>query len=76
MKWEWMIDIGDLVYLRFKGGFIHDRPTVSKSRLGLVMKAYREKGAVPQFFVSFDQQEPKWFYHHDIQKVEREENNG
>lgn len=71
-----MIHVGDLVYLRFRGGFIHSRPTVSKSRIGLVMKEFKEKGAVPQFFVSFDQQPPKWFYQHDIQKIEKEDNNG
>jgi len=65
-----MINLGDIVYRLRKGGFIHDRPTVVKDNVGLVIKEHREKGAIPQFYVQFNQDTPKWYYQHDLYKID------
>ena len=61
-----MIKVGDIVFRVRRGGFIHDKSVPVTDRLGLVIKEYKEKGAVPQFYVQFDQDDPKWFYQHDL----------
>ena len=47
---------------------MHNQPLTS--RLGLVIKEYSEKGAVPQFYVQFNQETPKWYYQHDLKKIQ------
>jgi len=72
-----MIRVGDIVFRKRKGGFIHDRPVPVKDSLGLVIKEHKEKGAIPQYYVQFDQKDPKWFYQHDLHRIkwgEREKN--
>ena len=71
-----MIKVGDLVYQSRKGGFIHDKSTAVKDRVGLVIKELREKGAIPQFYVQFNQDDPKWYHQHHLLKIggERKEN--
>ena len=72
-----MIRVGDIVFRKRKGGFIHDRPIPVKDSLGLVIKEHKEKGAIPQYYVQFDQKDPKWFYQHDLHRIkwgEREKN--
>ena len=43
-----MIKVGDIVYRRRRGGFIHDKPVPVTNELGLVIKEFKEKGAIPQ----------------------------
>jgi|8_EtaG_2_1085327.scaffolds.fasta_scaffold208544_2 hypothetical protein len=69
-----MIKIGDIVYQVSKGGFIHSKPMPVKNRLGLVIKEERAKGAITQFYVQFNQDDPKWFYQHDLQRIGGERN--
>lgn len=38
-------------------------------RVGLVIKEVREKFAIPQFFVQFDNEDPKWYYQHDLHRI-------
>ena len=64
-----MIKVGDIVYQKRKGGIIQGISDVITSRLGLVIKEYKEKGAVPQYYVQFDQKDPKWFYQHELHKI-------
>lgn len=64
-----MIKVGDIVYRCRRGGFIHEHPTPVKDKLGLVIKELREKGAVPQFYVQFNQETPKWYYIHDLHRI-------
>jgi len=64
-----MIKVGNIVYRKRKGGFIHDKPVPVKDRLGLVIKEYKEIGAVPQYYVSFNQESPKWYYQHDLHRI-------
>jgi hypothetical protein len=64
-----MIRVGDIVFRKRKGGFIHDRPIPVKDSLGLVIKEHKEKGAIPQYYVQFDQKDPKWFYQHDLHRI-------
>ena len=44
-------------------------------RLGLVIKEYKEKGAIPQYHVRFDQEDPKWYYQHDLHRIKWGERN-
>ncbi len=70
-----MIVIGDIVFMRRKGGLMNNQPKTD--RLGLVIKEYKEKGAIPQYYVQFDQKDPRWFYKHELHKIkwgERNEN--
>ena len=69
-----MIKIGDIVYQVFRGGFIHSKPEPIKNRLGLVIKEERSKGAIAQFYVKFNQDDPKWYYQHDLQRIGGERN--
>ena len=63
-----MIKVGDIVFKRRKGGLMNNQPKTDS--LGLVIKEHKEKGAIPQFYVQFDQQTPKWFYQHDLHRVQ------
>lgn len=65
-----MLKVGDIVYRVRRGGFIHEKPTPVTDSIGLIIKEYREKGAIPQYYVQFDQKDPKWFYQHDLHKIE------
>lgn len=69
-----MIKPGNIVYQTYRGGLLSTRPKTS--RLGLVIKQYEEKGAIPQYYVQFDKELPKWYYQHDLHKIggERNEN--
>ena len=64
-----MIKPGDIVYRVRRGGFIHDYPAAVKNKVGLVIKEIKEKREVPQFYVQFDKETPKWFYQHDLQRI-------
>ena len=64
-----MIKVGDIVFKVRKGGFIHDKPVPVTNEIGLVIKEYKEKGAIPQYYVRFDQKDPKWFYQHDLHNI-------
>mgnify|MGYP001401151241 CR=1 FL=1 len=62
-----MIKPGDIVFQRYTGGLNNGKPKTS--RLGLVIKEYKEKGAIPQFYVQFSQEDPKWYYQHDLHRI-------
>ena len=62
-----MIIIGDIVFMRRKGGLMNNQPKTD--RLGLVIKEHKEKGAIPQYYVRFNQEDPKWYYQHDLHKI-------
>jgi hypothetical protein len=64
-----MIKVGDIVFRKRKGGFIHDKPVPVTNKLGLVIKEHKEKGAIPQYYVQFNQNTPKWYYQHDLHRV-------
>ena len=63
-----MIKPGDIVFQKRKGGLMNSQPLTS--RLGLVIKEHKEKGAIPQFYVRFNQDTPKWYYQHDLKKIQ------
>ena len=63
-----MIKVGDIVFRKRSGGLFKESENISSS-IGLVIKDHRERGAIPQFYVQFDQRPPKWFYQHDLSKV-------
>jgi len=63
-----MIKVGDIVFLKRKGGLMNNQPLTS--RLGLVIKDYKEKGAITQFYVQFNQNTPKWYYQHHLHKID------
>ena len=62
-----MIKAGDIVFQVRKGGLFNKQPVTD--RLGLVIKEHREKGAIPQFYVQFNQEDPRWYYQHDLEKI-------
>ena len=64
-----MIKVGDIVYKKRSGGLIKESENISSS-IGLVIKDHRETGAIPQFYVQFDKQTPKWFYQHHLSKIQ------
>jgi hypothetical protein len=64
-----MIKVGDIVYRVRRGGFVHDKSVPVTNRLGLVIKELKERGCVPQYYVQFDQEVPKWFYGHDLHRI-------
>ena len=64
-----MIKVGDIVYQKRRGGIIQGTSDVITSRLGLIIKEHREKGAIPQFYVQFNQENPKLYYQHDLEKI-------
>jgi hypothetical protein len=70
-----MIKVGDIVFKRRRGGFIHDKPHPVTNEVGLVIKEYHDKGAIPQYYVQFDQKDPRWFYKHELHKIEWGERN-
>ena len=63
-----MIKPGDIVFLKRTNGILKNQSLVTKS-IGLVIKEYKDKGAVPQYYVQFDQKHPKWFYHHELHRI-------
>ena len=63
-----MIKVGDIVFRKYKGGFRNNQP--NESSIGLVIKEHKEKGAIAQYYVQFDQKDPKWFYQHDLHRVQ------
>lgn len=65
-----MIKRGDIVYKIRRGGFIHDKPVPVTDEIGLVIKEHIEQGGIPQYYVSFNQKDPKWFYQHELHKIE------
>ena len=65
-----MIKVGDIVFKLRRGGFIHDTPQPVTDQLGLVIKEYKEKGAVTQYYVRFDPDDPKWFYQHELHRIQ------
>ncbi len=65
-----MIKVGDIVFLKRKGGLMNNQPLTS--RLGLVIKEHKEKGAIPQFYVKFNQNNPKWYYQHNLYRIRGE----
>tara|TARA_A100001515_G_scaffold43543_1_gene34318 strand:- start:663 stop:869 length:207 start_codon:yes stop_codon:yes gene_type:complete len=67
-----MIKVGDIVFRRYWGGLKNNQP--NESELGLVIKEFKEKGAVPQYCVQFSQETPKWYYQHDLYKILGEKN--
>jgi len=70
-----MIKVGDIVYQKRVGGIIQGVSDVITKRLGLVIKEYKEKGAIPQFYVKFDQEDPKWYHHHHLHRISWRERN-
>lgn len=62
-----MIKVGDIVFRKYKGGFRNNKP--NESELGLVIREHKEKGAIPQYCVSFDQKDPKWYFQHELFKI-------
>ena len=69
-----MIKIGDIVYLKRRGGFLHEESRIIKQRIGLVIKEHSQKGAISQYYVQFDKNDPKWYYEHDLHRIKRERN--
>ena len=67
-----VIEVGNIVYQKRKGGLLNDQTL--ESRVGLVIKEHREKGAIPQFYVKFNQDAPKWYYQHNLHKIGGERN--
>jgi hypothetical protein len=65
-----MIKVGDIVFLKRKGGLMNNQPLTS--HLGLVIKEHKEKGAIPQFYVKFNQNNPKWYYQHNLYRIRGE----
>ena len=63
-----MIKVGDIVFRKKSGGLIKESENISSS-IGLVIKDHRERGAIPQFYVQFDQNTPKWYYQHDLHRI-------
>ena len=68
-----MIHRGDIVYQRKRPGAVVNGAIV-KTRLGLVIKELIEEASIPQYYVKFGQEDPRWYYQHDLHKIEREEN--
>ena len=68
-----MITVGDIVFRKYKGGLKNNQP--NESELGLVIKELKEKGAVPQYWVSFNQKDPRWYFQHELYKIEWRERN-
>jgi len=62
-----MIVVGDIVFMKRKGGLMKNQPKTD--RIGLVIKDHKEKGAIPQYYVRFNQGNPKWYYQHDLYKI-------
>jgi len=68
-----MIKVGDIVFRRYTGGLRNNQP--NESSLGLVIKEFKEKGAIPQYYVKFDQKDPKWYYQHNLHRIQWRERN-
>jgi len=67
-----MIQPGDIVYRRYKGGLKNNQP--DESVLGLVIREHKDKGTIPQYHVKFNQNDPKWYYQHDLHRIGGERN--
>ena len=67
-----MIKPGDIVHLCYQGGLKKNKPYTKG--IGLVIKELKEKGAIPQFYVQFDKETPRWYYQHDLYKIRGERN--
>ena len=63
-----MIKSGDIVYLRRRGGMLMSHSPLT-NKVGLVIKEHKETGAIPQFYVQFNQETPKWYYQHDLYRI-------
>ena len=63
-----MIKVGDIVFRKYFGGLKNNQP--NESSLGLVIREYKEKGAIPQYHVQFDQKDPKWYYQHELHRIQ------
>ena len=63
-----MIKVGDIVFRKYKGGLRNNKP--NESVLGLVIKEHKEKGCVPQYNVQFNEETPKWFFQHELHRIE------
>ncbi len=63
-----MIRVGDIVFRKYKGGFRNNKP--NESEVGLVIRELKEKGAVPKYHVQFDQKDPKWFFQHELHRIQ------
>ena len=70
-----MIKVGDIVFRKYRGGIKNNKP--NESEVGLVIKEHKESMSIPQYYVSFHQKDPKWFYQHELHKIEwgKEKNN-
>ena len=62
-----MIKVGDIVFQKRIGGILNNLPETK--RLGLVIKEHKEKGAIPQFYVRFGEEQPRWYYQHDLHQI-------
>jgi hypothetical protein len=62
-----MIKVGDIVFKKYVGGIVKDKTNTKE--IGLVIKEFKEPFSVSQYYVSFNQKDPKWFYQHEIQKI-------
>ena len=66
-----MIIVGDIVYRKKHGGWIHDRDlNADRSQIGLVIGTYQPKGCWVQFRVSFGNESPLWFESQQLFKIE------
>jgi len=64
-----MINIGDIVYKKRRGGFLHSERSIIKESVGLVIKEIKDRGSIPQYYVQFDQNNPQWYYQHDLHRI-------
>jgi hypothetical protein len=64
-----MIKVGDIVYRKYKGGLRNNKPNTSE--LGLVIKEHGTDSpiSVPQYYVRFNQKDPKWYFTHDLYRI-------
>ena len=62
-----MIKVGDIVFKKYVGGLLKDKTNTKE--IGLVIKEHKEPFSVSQYYVSFSQKDPKWFYQHELQKI-------
>jgi len=66
-----MISIGNIVYRQRSKGTIQNNQTI-KTSIGLVIKEYKDKGAITQYYVAFGQDRPMWFYQHQLKKIDND----
>lgn len=65
-----MIKPGDIVFRKYKGGIRNNKP--DESIIGLVIKEHEREAQniVPQFYVRFGEENPKWYYQHELFKIQ------